>query len=668
MKNLLLTAAVFSATLNAAEVTVLDKTHYPAGQFLAYTEFELSGEPLVEGLGLDLDVLDPNRANQPTAFDFMAGIGSYEYSEEAMYALNYQSTMGPHLVNGPLNKARGGKMEDLGKRLLEMAKAVGFPAGEIPLNMFPISLPYVSGSPEFLNKPDMTVVNTDEVEIVTAKGVEKKVQTVTPAYFRDYKTLAWDPATFDKSFSPATTGGILLKEVMWAQDFLGGMHVTATDEEVEAKSSKMNHDGKHSLGVSAADGFNGMILTELSLDKLLIMQDQMGFDGKTLGVKFGPDYDPAKQKIWFPAKVKVQEGKANGVNAIEELTVTDPASTLRDTWLMLWPVSELFAFSDQRTRNTAQNPAFLAVFDGAPFAAAPAVNTDDKTTNDVVGTDMFSVTSNMSHILFENLVALHFNSKAGTFVTRFADNNQGNDVDTYDASYVLVALSIFERSQDALPVGYAAAGDSAVNLATPQGKQALELITRQADFILNNLIGPNGLAFDSMELEGKIDKTQSLGTQFAVLRGLSTAFLATKNPKYRAEARKLYLAVEKQMYDEKLGTWATTPGQPTLYTPYTVAAVSGGLRDTIQQLRNQEGENDKALELQNLADRYVAWFRTVINGGMQLAEWLGDSGENRIKGSDSGDTDEDRVPQITAAGGKYGTAPVMAEKARVSVN
>ncbi|MCG8532334.1 MAG: hypothetical protein MI749_16960, partial [Desulfovibrionales bacterium] len=360
---------IFASTVHAAaKVEVLDKTHKPAGQFLAYTEFELSGEPLAEGLGLDLDVLDPNRADEPTAFDFVAGIESYEYSEEAMYALNYQSTMGPHIVNGPLNKARGGKLENLGQRVIKMAEAVGFPASEVPLNMYPISLPYVSGSPEFVGKPDTSTVNGDEAEIRTAKGVEKTVQTVVPAYFRDYKSLAWDSASFDKSFNPAATGGIMLKEVMWAQDFLGGMHVTETDEEVEADSMKMDHDGVHSLGVSAADGFNGMLLTEISLDKLLIMQDQMGYDGKNLGVKFGLDYDPAKKPIWFASKVAVKEGKAFGTNAIAGLEVTDGASTLRDTWMMLWPVSEYYAFSDQRTANTAQNPAFKAVFDGAPFA------------------------------------------------------------------------------------------------------------------------------------------------------------------------------------------------------------------------------------------------------------------------------------------------------------
>ena len=662
-----ISAAIFANALQAASVEVLDKTHHPAGQFLAYTEFELSGEPLAESLGLDLDILDPNRADEPTPFDFAAGIESYEYSEEAMYALNYQSTMGPHLVNGPLNIARGGKMETLGKRVIEMAQAVGFPANEVPLNMYPISMPYASGNPEFAGKPDTSVVNGDEAEIRTAKGTEKTVQTVVPAYFRDYKSLAWNPASFDKSFSPAATGGIMLKEVMWAQDFLGGMHVTKTDEEVEADSMKMDQDGVHTLGVSAADGFNGMLLTEISLDKLLMLQNQLGFDGKNLGVKFGPDYDPAKKPVWFASKVAVTEKKVNGVNAVDSLKVTDSASTLRDTWMLLWPVSEIYAFSDQRTANTAQNPAFKAVFDGAPFASAPAANIDGKSGNDVIGSDMFSVASNVSGMLFKNLAALHFNSKAGTFVTSYEDGKQGMEVDTYDAAYSLVALSIFQRSQDALPVGYASADGGDVDLKSAQGKQALGMIKQQADFIVNNLTGKNGLVFDGVTLGGDVDKNQSLDAQFAAMRGLSVAFLATGDKSYRTAARNIYLAVEKHMFDAKLGTWAAVPGQPTVHTPYTAAAISGGLREAMQQLRNEEGEDAPALELQALTDRYVSWFRTTINGGMQMAEWMGDSGENQLKGSDSTDTDEDGVPQIIASGGKFGTAMVMAAKAKVSV-
>ncbi|MDO6544505.1 hypothetical protein [Photobacterium sanguinicancri] len=666
--TLAIAAAVFASTASAAaQVKVLDKTHQPAGNFLAYTEFELSGEPLAESLGLDLDVLDPNIADDPTPFDFAAGIESYEYSEEAMYALNYQSQMGPHLVNGPVNQARGGKLADLGKRVIEMAGAVGFPASEIPQNMYPISIPYVSGNPEFAQKPDTTTVNGDEVEITTAKGNSKTVQTVVPAYFRDYKTLAWDEASFDKAFNPAATGGILLKEVMWSQDFLGGMHVTATDEEVEAESAVMDQDGKHSLGVSAADGFNGMMLTEMSIDKMLIMQQQLGFDGKKLGVKFGPDYDPAKGPIWFAHKVGVTEGEQNGVKSIAGLKVTDGTSTLRDTWSTLWPVAEFFAFSDQREANSAQNPAFLAVFDGAPFAAAPAANTDANEGNDVVADDAFSLANNISNLLFKNIAALHYNQAKGTFVTEFKDGKQGNQVDTYDAAYSIVALSIYQRAKDALPVGYASAESGDVDLKTAAGKDALAMIKGQADFIIDHLVSSNGLVFDGLTLNkvNTLNKDKSLDAQFAAIRGLVAAYLATDDVKYKQAARSIYLAVEKNMFDKNINTWATVPGKATIHTPYTEAAISGGLREAILHLKNEEGENEPALELTTLTDRYVSWFRTVINGGMQLAEWMGDSGENQIKGSSSTDTDEDGVHQIIAAGGKFGTAMTMANKASV---
>ncbi len=651
------------------KVEVLDKSFDPAGAFLAYTEFELSGEPLAEGLGLDLDVLDPNLLNQPTAFDYAAGIESYEYSEEAMYAVNYQSKMGPHIVNGPANKARGGSLDSLGKRVIELAGSVAFPAEEIPLNMYPITFPYVAGVPEYGQKVDMTVVSGDEATILTAHGKSKKVKVDVPAYFRDYASLAWNEAGMDKAFNPGAAASIMLKDVMWSQDFLGGMHTIEGDEEVEAESATMDHDGKHALGVSSADGFNGVILTEIINDRLLTMRDQFGYDGKMLGAKLDASYDPAKGAVWFPHKVSVTEKMENGVKAIGSLKVTDGSSTLRDTWQLLWPLAEVYAFSDQRAANKAQNPAFLAVFDGAPFAAAPAVNKDNNPSNDVAGDDVFSAVNVLTNATFKNLDVLHFNAKAGTLVDIY-NGKQSTSVTTYDAAYALQALSIYQRSQDALAVGYASA-DAGESLNTKRGQRALTIIKAQADFILANLIGKNGLAIDRFEIGKGAGSKQSLGTQFAVVHGLTSAFIATKDDKYKAAARKLFLTIEANMYDKGIGTYAEVPGQATVHTPYTAAAISAGLRSAMLTLRNAEGEKEPLLDLANLTSRYEAWFRTVINGrnvneGMQLAEWLGDSGENVVNGSADGDTDADGVAQVTKAGGKYGTAMVMANSVKVS--
>ena len=102
-----------------------------------------------------------------------------------------------------------------------------------------------------------------------------------------------------------------------------------------------------------------------------------------------------------------------------------------------------------------------------------------------------------------------------------------------------------------------------------------------------------------------------------------------------------------------------------MHTPYTQAAISGGLREAILHLRNQEGENEPSLEVQALTDRYVSWFKIVVNGAMQLAEPIGDTGEIQVKGNASTDIDQDGVHQIIGAGGKFGTATTMANKVSI---
>lgn len=662
-------AAASTGWAQSPKVEVLDTQFDTAGAMLAYTEFELSGEPLAESLGLDLDVLDPARLNEPTAFDYAAGIESYEYSEEAMYAVNYQSRLGPHLVNGPVNARRGGNLEALGKRFVELAGAVGFPAEELPLNLYPISFPYRAGVPEFAQAVDTTAVGSDEVTLKTADGTEKKVAVTVPAYFRDYASLAWREDGMDKSFSPAAAGAEMLKDIMWSQDFLGGMHVIESDEEVEAQSATQDQDGKHALGVSAADGVNGVTLVEITWDKLTLLRDRLAFDGKQLGAKLSPQYDPAKGAVWFPHQVAVTEASANGVKKIGDLKVTDNRSTLRDTWLLLWPLAEAYAFMDQRAANSAQNPAFRAVFDGTPFPAAPQANLDKELANDVAADDPFSLASTLTNALFRNLDALHFDAQAGTLVDDW-NGKRGTTVTTYDAAYVLAALQIFQRSQDALPVGYASA-DAGESLATARGQRALVLLKAQADFIVNKLIGSDGLVADQYLIGKGPSASRSLATQFAVMRGLAAAFKATGDVRYKKAARDLFLAVDKQRFDAATGTWAEQPGQPTEMTPWTAGAISGGLRELLLTLNAQEGEKLPALEPAHLTGRYLAWFRGVVNGsaigeGMQRAEWLGDSGEVIVAGDKTGDTDGDQVPQVTHAGGAHGSAQVMVGKVRVS--
>ena len=662
--SLAITSLYAAKPFSSTKAEVLDKRFYTAGAMFAYTEFELSGEPLAESLGLDLDTLNPNAINEPTEFDYTTGIESYEYSEEAMYALNYQSKMGPHLVNGLLNASRGGDMASLAKRFIEFAKATGNDPEIIPLNMHPTALPYTSGIPEFGQKIDMTVVNNDEV-VVFKHGKESKIKTSIPAYLRDYKTLSWIESGMDKSFNPAAFGAALLKDTMWAQDFLGGMHTIEGDEEVEATSASMDSDGKHALGVSSADGVNGAILTELAWERILYMQEKLGFDGKNLGIKFDPSYDASKP-VWFANTIAVEEGSSNGTKSIASLKVKDGHSSLRDTWQMLWPISEFYAYSDQRSSNKNQNPAFLAVFDGSPFKNAPKANIDDKRENDIKADDAFSVANNIANLMFENISKLHFDKKAGTFIDIY-DGKQGSTVTIYDAAYSLEALRIFQRAIDALPVGYGSA-DNAKSLNSAQGKRALELIKTQADFLIAKAKEKNGLYATTYNVANGSKDGIELGTQFAVVRGLTAAYLATKDNKYRQEARELMVSIEKNMYDKKIGTYVDASKE---YTPYTIGAVSGGLRSAISNLKNSGFEKNSSLELKNLTERFTRWFQLVINGnstkdGAQLAEWLLDSGEYETDPMKTTNNDGDNVAPINNAGGEFGTAMTMAGKVKLS--
>lgn len=686
-------ASLNAASLNSHTAEVSNYRFDTAANMLAYTELELSGEPLAESLGLDLDVLDPNEQNQPTEFDYIAGIESYEFSEEGMYELNYRSGLGPNYLNGLRHQARGGE-QALQQYLKYLAKAVELPFDQVAKNLNLISLPYASGSAEFAQKVDASSIGEETVEwYVKGKGegesrgedesiIEKTSQI--PAYTQDYKTLSWAQADSDAVINPAAIGGLLLKEVMWSQDFLGGMHTAQEDEEVEATSSKMDQSKNYALGVSAVDGMNGLILTELSLEKLQYLQQELGYNGEALGQKITPDYNPEKSPIWFPHKIKVIESKLQDKSAIAHLHIKDGSSQLRDSWMLLWPLSEYFAFTDQREVNQNQNPGFAAVFDGAPFAATLSANKDSNLGNDVAANDAFSMASNLSNLVFKNLSQLHFNKVLGTFVDQSVTLSKKSKVTTsqkitaYDAAYTLVALSIYQRAQDALPVGYASASSADSQLHTEQGKLAIQLIKQQADFIINSLRNKQGLIADSatitMDNGLSLKQSYSIDTQFAAIRGLTSAFLATQDENYRQQARKIYQAIEDEFYDAKLGTWVHS--NETVYTPYSVAAISSAMREAILHLKNANNENAEALKLPSLIKRYSAWFRLVVTGtggqpGLQLAEPIGDTGEHVLEqavmkdakeDAKKGDSDGDGIKQITHSGGQFGRASVLASE------
>ncbi|WP_374720515.1 hypothetical protein [Parageobacillus toebii] len=640
------------------QVPVTDYTFDTAGNMFAYSEFELSGEPLAEALGLDLDVLDPRKIDKPTKFDYTAGIESYEYSEEAMYEVTEKSGLGLHLIHGPVTEQLAKNVhksndEALADRFYELADSVGYPREEIFRNMFPTLIEYASGDPHYAQKVDTDVY------------AENDDNTYVPVYQVDFQSLRWDRDKMEKVLTPSAYGGVFLKQALWAGDFLGGFHTVDKEEEIEAKTPNDDKDKNIALGVSSADGMQGMILTEQIWNKLNYIRDHLFYNAnnQSLTKASGSRYNPAHGFVYLPHKVQVVEDGNKLAPNVKQLKVEDSRSLLQDQWLMLWPASEFYGMTDQRPENKNQNPAFLAVFDGAPYPSAPKENLDADAANDISSTDPYSVNRDVLLQVFKNIDAMHFNPKIGAFVEEHDGKQQGKRVDTFQAGYTMEALRIFERAIDGLPVGYAS-GEDAKGLGTPEGKRALELIKSQADFIVKHLMRKDGLVANGYVVgEGAEKSEPTLLAQLGAIRGLTAAFLATKDEQYRDAARKIYAAMDEHFWDKQLRVYRTGKGKIE-YTPFVAGALSGVFRVALNNLNNTEtDETVKALERETIISRYVDFYDRIIDGpsvkeGMQASEFW-DTGDVYKKGDKSGNSDHDHVPQVQEGHGKYGIAPIL---------
>ncbi|MBF0705850.1 hypothetical protein IQ283_04460 [Alkalihalobacillus hwajinpoensis] len=642
----------------AYNVEVADYHFDTFGNMFAYAEFELSGEPLAESLGLDLDVLDSKNVDSPTPFDYTAGIESYEYSEEAMYEVVEKSGLGLHLINGPVvktaSKETNQKPEEwLSERFLSLADSVGYPQDEIFRNMYPTTIEYSSGDPHYAEQ-----VDTEEY----ASGDD---DTYVPNYQVNFDSLRWDRDGMDKVLTPSAYGATFLKQTLWAGDFLGGFHTVDGDEELAGETAKDDDDENIALGVSSADGMQGMILTEEIWNKINFIHDDLFYDSTNKEASSDiSNYDPTNGFVYLPHEVSVTEKTEGVAPDAESLEVTDTRSLLEDQWAMLWPTSEFFGMTDQRSENKQVAPSFQALFDGEPFTSAPEANLDADPANDEDSNDAYSVNRDIMLAVFHNIDAMHFNQEVGTFVSENNGQDQGQTVNTFDAGYTVESLRIFQRAIDGLPVGYAS-GEDAEGLGTDEGKRAIEMITKQADFIMKELILDSGLAAESYDLnEKKASNNTTLEANLGAIRGLTAAYLATDDAKYRDAARHLYVTMDNELWNDEAKAYYTSD-EAMSYSPKIAGAVSAVLRNALLTLNNTGSDQDapENLEREIITQRYTDFYNQVIDGpaldqGMQASEFW-DTGDFYKTDDDSGNTDGDMVPQIQAGHGENGISPVL---------
>jgi hypothetical protein len=547
-------------TANAQLVIKKDNLFRTADQMFLANELFLSGEPFAEELGYNLDDLDPMVPNSPDSIAYATGIEGYEYSRYLLGSVISRSGIGLNMMWSPMveqmaamepdtfdGKFTGGMVNGFKEddEMMKMVMHFGMLANQMaPMNPFPQFADFESGNPQL-------------------------PQTVAPDFAMDFATLRWDRTQFSKVLNPAAMGQSLWKQYYWAKDMLGAFH-DGDDNGIEADGiispdsvGSPNFDPNNNVfyGGNNLDGFIGQVLTAESVNKVIFILNKLAYDGTSLGMVDPATYDPANGIKYFPHRVAVTEKSMGDMMPpmLETLTITDASSQLFDQISLLLGTLSFKNMMDPSINDT-EHYAYHAVFDGNPFPAPMSVS-------GMMGP--YDIMAGASMVLFKNILAMHFNENAGTFVDASGLSggavSKGNSISSVNAGYVLLVLR---------DVANEFAGTALATMAT-------DALNAQASFVWNSLKDPDGGFYNGYNITTGPDKSaKKAESQAAIARGLYAAYELTNNSAYLETANEAYHFLVDRFYVSTEQIFRTEEGNNTAaYNPFNLAVLSGGLRE-----------------------------------------------------------------------------------------
>lgn len=620
---------LLGAQLSFAQVTVTKTDDYQTvDQMLLANEINESGEPYAEAIGYNLDDLDPFQPTVPDNTAYVLGIENYEYSRYQLGVVIARSGIGLHMIWAPMivqmaametdpafdgmytgGMQNGFKEDDI---FMKMVMHFGMLANQMPpMNAWPQFGEFVSADPHY-------------------------TQPVDAANFgHDFATLRWDRSKMTKQLSPGAMGQTLMKQYLWAQDMLGAFH-DGEENGIEPNgvvspdsTGSPNFDPNNNVyfGGDNLDGFVGQVLTAEAINKVLNIINNLAYDGSTLGMVDPMTYDPAAGIKYFPHLIAVEETPMDAATMLPPrpsgYSVVDDDSWLFDQISLIWGTLSYKNMMDPNNSSDSKHLAYHSVFDGDPFPA-------DMSTTGMPGP--FDLMMGASKVIFQNLLAMHFNTVVGTFVDK-AELNGGNvamgdEISSFNAGYALVILKLFVEEF----------------AGTPLESMAQNALQAQANFLVNNLHDSNGGFFNSYTIgTGAAADAKTVLAQAGAIRGLYAAYQATNDNAYLTAADNGYNFLIQNFYDSNEHGFHTTLGvDQATYTPKIVAALSGALREA-----RLVGGQEEATSI------YVNFWNTVANR-MQLAE-------GEATGETGGDSDGDGIPFVPEQ--PDGVAPIFAAEA-----
>ncbi len=425
-----------------------------------------------------------------------------------------------------------------------------------------------------------------------------------------------------------------MKQYLWAQDMLGAFH-DDNEEEVEPdgvvspdSTGKPMFDpgNKVFYGGDNLDGFVGQVLTAEAINKVKNIITNLAYDGSNLGMIAPMTYDPAAGIQYFPHLIAVEETPIAGMMLPPQPTgysIVDASSWLFDQVSLLWGTLNYKNMMDPNNSSDSKHIAYHSVFDGDPFPP-------DMSVTGMPGP--FDLMKGASKVIFQNLMAMHFNSDAGTFVDQaeLSGGNvvRGNEISSFNAGYVMVVLKLFIEEF----------------AGTPLETMAQNALQAQTNFVLNSLQDISGGFYNSYAVGiGAATDAKTVLTQAGILRGLYSVYQSSNDNSFLTAADNAYGFLIQKFYDSDEHGFHTTQGVGmATYTPKVVAALSGALREA-----RLVGNHEEATAI------YVNFWNTVVNA-MQMAE-------GGATGEAGNDSDSDGIPFIPEQ--VAGVAPVFAAEA-----
>lgn len=604
--TLTLMLALFTAQ---AQLVVTNKSIFrTADQMLLANELFQSGEPFAEELGYNLDDLDPMLPNLPDSIAYTTGIEGYEYSRYLLGSVISRSGIGLSMMWSPMIKQMAamepasfdgmftGGMQNGFKEDDEMMMMVGhfsmLAHQMAPKNPFPQFADFESGDPQL-------------------------PQAVAPDFAMDFSTLRWDRSKMDKTLNPAAMGQSLWKQYYWAKDMLSAFH-DSLNNTIEADGiispdsvGSPHFDPKNNVffGGNNLDGFIGQVLTAESVNKVMFLLTSLAYDGTSLGMVDAATYNPANGVKYFPHHVAVTEGSVDPMlpPRATGFSVTDPSSDLYDQLSLLLGTVSFKNMMDPAINDPA-HLAYHKVFDGDPFPAAMSQSGSMGAYDIMVGASM---------VIFQNIMAMHYNSTEGTFV----------DVANLNGGSIVMDKKISARNADLIIVALA---KMATEFSETQlGNMALSALDAQALYIVTKFKDASGGFYNSVTIGAANDATaKKAETQAAIAQGLYVAYQATGKQSYLTAADEAYNYLIANFNVPAKHAFKTEAGNNlATYNPETLAILAGGLREAAITGKHLEA-----------ASIYTRFSKTIINP-MLLAE-------AEVTGENGNDSDKDGIPYI----------------------